>query len=162
MSRDELAEDRAAELGYREAGRRELALRDWYSLREPGTVAETPRAFAKLVNVLRVAKWQKANPEKKKGHALKYVHKPGVMQAQAAQAKKRRHRRYKAAAPVIVCAECRAQFCEARPRGGLPRKFCTERCGTVWQQRVTQRLAGRRETKCRLCGEPGHNKRRHA
>lgn len=159
---DDLAEDRAAELGYREAGARELALRDWWSLREPGTVAETPKEFARVIAVLRTAKWQKAHPEKKRANAYKYTHKPGVMQHQAALAKKRRHQRHKAAAPVIACAECSALFCEARPRGGVTRRFCTLRCGTLRKQRETRRKAGARAINCRTCGQPGHNSRRHA
>jgi len=58
--RAEYEEDLHAELGYRLSGRREVAQREWFSLRgDPNEVAPTPKAFKKLVARLRTAAWRK-------------------------------------------------------------------------------------------------------
>lgn len=147
MSRAEYEEDLQAELGYRTAGRREIAQREWFSLRgEAGEIAPNPKAFAKLVNVLRVTKWAKANPEKRKVIANRYAAKPGVSSHQAAMSKKRRHEAFHAAAPVIVCAECGVAFCPiAPPRGGKPRKYCTVAC--MLRERYQRITPGARRVK---------------
>lgn len=162
MRDSELTEDRAAELGYRETGQREVSLRDWFSLREPGTVAETPREFAKVVNRLRVRKWAKANPERRRAIANRYALKPENLTRSMELARARRYELHKKK-PPIVCTECGVLFCAAKAaRGSYKREFCTNRCQAANEQRRKRRAVGARETSCRACGESGHNSRRHA
>jgi hypothetical protein len=162
LSRDEYENDLQAELGYRTAGRRELSQREWFSLRgEPGEAAPNPKAFDALVNRLRVKKWQKENPDKHRIASLRYALTPRGRQVNAGNARKRRRARFIADARVIVCADCGVQFCEAKPRGGVPRRFCSDVCGTRFVQRERRRAAGQPMLRCRICGEAGHNARRH-
>jgi hypothetical protein len=161
--KSEQQDDLHDELGYRPAGRREIALRDWFSLRgEPTEVAPTPAAFGKLVNRLRVKKWVKENPEKRKTIANRYALKPENLKKSNAGRRRRRRARFIATNPVVTCAECSVQFCSTKPpRGGHPRRFCTELCCARNLQRKQRRAKGERETSCTVCKESGHNARRH-
>ncbi len=163
MSRAEYEEDLHAELGYRTAGRRELSQREWFSLRgDANEVAPNPKAFAKLVAGLRVKKWVRANPEKRKAIANRYAHKPGIIPAMIEKARQRRAKAFKAEATAIVCKECGAEFCPVSARwrsGNRKREFCTINCTARFWQRTKRRKAGARVTACRKCREPGHNSR---
>lgn len=130
MARSEVEEDRDAENGYRTAGARELGLRDWMAMRgDPGEFAPTPKAFAAVVNRLRVKKWAKENPERRREIANRYARKPGIFQRQAELSRQRRHELHRSAAQVVTCVECGVEFCLVfPPRGGRPRKFCTITC----------------------------------
>lgn len=92
------------------------AMADWSFRKEA-------RAFKAVVNRLRVAKWQRANVDRKRANARKYARKPEVKAAYNEAARARR-----AAKPseVIVCAECSQQFSRAR-KGPRP-KFCGDAC----------------------------------
>lgn len=127
----ELAEDRAAELGYREAGARELGLRDWYSLREPGSVAETPREFERLIGRLRSKKWAKENPERHHEHQLRWQR--ANRANEVIRVKAWRHRRKREAARVYTCAgpDCGVQWCRVpygRLGGNKYPKYCSRKC----------------------------------
>jgi hypothetical protein len=162
MSRDDYEEDLHAELGYRTAGRREISQREWFSLRgEVGEAAPNPKAFDALINRLRVKKWAKENPERQRSRNLRYALKPQNSARNSANARKRRRARFVKDARVIVCADCGVEFCEAKPRGGLPRRFCSDVCGTRAVQRERRRASGQPMLHCRICGEAGHNARRH-
>lgn len=163
MSRAEYEEDLHSELGYRTAGRREISQREWFSLRgTPDEAAPTPKAFHALVNRLRVKKWVKDNPEKRKAIANRYAAKPGVVARIVNLARQRRAARFRAEAKVITCDECGAQFCLVFPqRGNRPRRFCDVNCTARAWQRKKRRDSGVKETGCRVCGGVGHNARRH-
>lgn len=163
MSRLEYEEDLHAELGYRTAGRREIYQREWFSLRgTPDEAAPTPKAFDALVNRLRVKKWAKENPEKRKVIANRYALKPENLDKSLAGARRRRRARFIATNPVVTCVGCGVEFCPTKPpRGGHPRRFCTDLCSARHLQRNQRRAAGVRETSCSMCGGSGHNARRH-
>jgi hypothetical protein len=157
MARDsELEEERAAELGYRTAGAREVALRDWFSVQVEG---EKAGDFEKLVNRLRVKKWTKANPERKKQHARRYYHSsPEIGRRQTARARQRRLERHRAKPPVS-CASCGVLFCNVHPKRGIQRRYCTNACEARAHQAAARRAAGRRATRCGRCRGLGHNTR---
>ena len=133
-SRQEREEDLHAELGYRTAGQREVRQREWFSLRgDPNEPIPTPGEFAKVVDRLRVVRWQKANPEKKRAKALRYYYKPDKKARQQAYAKKRyqeksRDERKRVPARIFVCRECQAEFCKAPWSRGPAPVFCREAC----------------------------------
>jgi len=131
---------RDAELGYRSAGARELALRDWMALRgDPDEVAPTPRDFAVLVNRLRASKWAKDNPAKANARSVRWQkqHRDKVRAA----ARRRLFKKWIATAGKgIACVCCGVLFCEARPRRGRGRKFCTRACHNRFSAREWYRL----------------------
>lgn len=133
-SRAEREEDLHAELGYRTAGQREVRQREWFSLRgKPGEPIATPREFAKVVNRLRVLKWQKANPQKKRANGLKYSRKPEKRSRQLTLSAKRyqerrREERQRADAVVFTCRECEVMFCKAPWTKGPSPNFCQNAC----------------------------------
>lgn len=108
-----------------------LRRKNWHKKnveRERARKRQWARDNSKL-NLARISKWAKENPEKRKAIQNRYYAKPGVAARQVARSRQRRHEQYRAAAPVITCIECGAQFCEAKPRqGGVPRKFCSQTC----------------------------------
>jgi hypothetical protein len=160
--RIELQDDLHDELGYREAGRREVALREWFTLRgEKTEVAPTPKAFGALVNRLRVKKWVKENPEKRAAISKRYFTKKGVADRQLELARKRRHDRWKASNPIVVCSGCSVEFCPMAPKRGVQRQFCTTNCEARCHQARQRRKAGAKATCCGICGCEGHNARRH-
>lgn len=159
----EYQEDLHAELGYRTAGRREIAQREWFSLRgEADEAAPTPKAFDALVNRLRVKKWTAENPDKRAAIARRYYAKPHVTERQLALARKRRFDAWIAAGPTRACAECCVEFCPIAPKRGIERKFCTTNCEARQHQRRRRRANGSRAIRCSVCGDAGHNARRHA
>lgn len=147
-TREEHAEDLQAELGYREAGAKEVALREWYSLvgssDEP---APTPKAFTKLVHRLYNQKWREANPEAQRAIWNRYRKTP--------EAKKRRSRtqheatvaRQRAAARAHKCAQCGAEWCRVPGtyHGGRVPKFCTQKCQDRFWFLENRRRRGKRK-----------------
>lgn len=113
------------------------ALADWAFRKEQAE-------FVKVVNRLRVRKWAKENPEKRRAIANRYARKPGVSDRTTLLSKRRRHERHRKAGKVIVCAECRAAFCEVKPRRGLPRRFCTANCDARFRYHAKHPNAARR------------------
>jgi hypothetical protein len=109
--------------------------------------------FEVLVNRLRVKKWAKEHPERRRAIGLRYYHEsPGAKQRQLARARRRRREQQRASAPVIVCAECRVEFCCAKlQRGGKPRKYCTVAC--MQRERYQRITPGARRVK-RTGGQP--------
>lgn len=138
MNASEYEEDLHAELGYRTTGRRELAQREWFSLRgEVGEAAPSPKAFKKLINVLRATKWIRENRERFNARSAKRMRdRPAeVKRAAMAEQNEKRRAAYRANPRVIVCKECGAAFCRvpwAQSRG-VPAKFCGPRCR--WRHR---------------------------
>jgi hypothetical protein len=71
--KDEHAEDLHAELGYRTTGRREIAQREWFSLRgDVGEVAPNPKAFKVLAKRLEKLRSRRKKPEKYRAATLAY------------------------------------------------------------------------------------------
>lgn len=138
-------EDIDAERGYSTVGGREQRLRDWFALHEAG---EKAGDFEKLVNRLRVKKWTSANPERKRQHANRYYHKsPEIGRRQTARARQRRAAKYRAAAPVITCAECHVEFCVISLKGAQKRKYCSRTC--MMRERYQRITPGARRVKRR-------------
>jgi hypothetical protein len=162
VSRQEYEEDLHAELGYRTAGRRELSQREWFSLRgEVHEVAPNPKAFEKLIAGLRAKKWAKENPDRRAAIAKRYFTKPQVAARQLALARKRRRDRFRMSNPVTTCPECKVEFCVIAPKRGKAKRFCGVNCTARAYQRARRRVAGARATCCGVCGQLGHNSRRH-
>jgi hypothetical protein len=123
-------DDLHAELGYRTAGQREIAMREWYSLQgERGEPLATPRAFESAVAVLRAKRWAKNNPERKREISRSWAHRNAA--AKVAQVKRWRHK--KTREKVFVCAtpDCNVSWCRVpfgRLRGNMRQKFCSPSC----------------------------------
>lgn len=130
------------------------AIADWQHRKEE-------RAFGVLVNRLRVRKWQKENPERRRAIALRYARKPDVVVKQCAREKARRRQAFKANTPVHTCEQCGAQWCRVPVKGRLPRgmtpRFCGDACAQINRYRAKAAPSGKR---CSGCGETGHNRRR--
>ncbi len=129
-SRQEREADLHAELGYRTAGQREVAVREWFSLQgERDEPLPTPRAFEKKILVLRAKKWAKANPERRAEISRAWAHRNAA--AKVEQVKRWRHRKTKE--KVFVCATpgCDVSWCRVpfgRLRGNIRPKFCSPSC----------------------------------
>ena len=156
--RSEAEEDRAAELGYRTAGARELAMRDWLSLQgERGEVAASPRDFKRLVWRLQQRKYWKAKPADRKRRIQEYrrqwalahaeavrksaikckrrrrrLKTPGFIREMAARKAKRKAEQFqRRASTVFACVVCGAEWCIAPPRElpkGQKPKYCSQPC----------------------------------
>lgn len=104
---------------------RAAALSDWSFRKEQ-------KEFATVVNRLRVKKWAKENPEKRRRNANRYASKPAVKARQRAWQIRRRHGALKARATVYVCVEpdCRAEWCRVPGtyRGGPTPRYCSSAC----------------------------------
>jgi hypothetical protein len=99
---------------------RAAALADWAFRKEQ-------QEFGVLVNRLRARKWAKDHPERANARSRKWqaAHRAAVQDAQ----RRRRFKRWVArAGQGIVCADCGVWFCEARPRKGMARRFCSAAC----------------------------------
>lgn len=93
------------------------------------------KAFEKLVNVLRVKKWQKANVLHVRAVRRDYVKRPERKLLRAEKAKRRRIQAWEPDATVLTCRHCGTQWCRVVPRvvagvrgrgpGPVP-EFCTE------------------------------------
>lgn len=123
QSAAEQAEDLHAELGYRHAGRREVRVREWFSLRgDPGEAAPTPKAFKRLVLQLRNARHNPARHA-----ALKLVR------------TERRH------GQVFACAVCAVEWCAIGTyRNGTVPRVCSPSCWAVRRKANKQRSLARR------------------
>lgn len=115
-----------------------------------------------VINRLRVLKWQRENPERKRANARRYAAKPAVAARGLAAGKRRRAERHRAEGKVFTCQleGCGAQFCRlpgARGLGMHPR-FCTPSHYATWYDRQKADPAKRRT--CSVCGGKGHNRRR--
>lgn len=120
---NEHADDLHAELGYRSSGRREVRVREWFSLRgEPTEAAPTPRAFKQLVAQLRNGRH---NPPR---HAAMKL----------ARALERRGH-------VFTCSVCGAEWCAIgkHPNGTVP-KVCSRDCWKIRRRGIKQRSIARR------------------
>jgi hypothetical protein len=128
-SRQEREEDLHAELGYRTAGQREVAVREWFSLQgEKGEPIPTPREFAKVVNRLRVKKWIRENRKRHNAKVMRYQSKPGVRQHMNEMQNERRRKSYGERAEVLACKECGVEWCKAPWVRGVRRIFCGQNC----------------------------------
>lgn len=99
---------------------RAAALADW-------AFRKDKREFAVLVNRLRARKWAKDNPARANARSVRWqkANRPKVNRAQ----NRRRFKKWAARAGAgVSCAECGVLFCEARPRRGKARRFCTPHC----------------------------------
>jgi hypothetical protein len=135
--RDELAEDRAAEYGYREVGGKELRLREWAARKDD-------KLFAALCARLRTRNWWAKvcaeRPEKKAevlAYRLRWANAKRAADPQPARdyQNARRHAKYRATAPVSTCVQCGATWCRlpgTTHRGVAPR-FCGARCDQAWR-----------------------------
>lgn len=162
---DELRDNRAAEYGYREVSRRDLNLAVWAQRKEA-------RCFAALVNRLRVRKWTVAlraeggaRLESHRARLRAWYRLPRV-RARAQAAQRRRRREAYARNPVVyACEECGATWCRVPwAQGGPTPHFCDAHCQRRARYRQRKAAAGGavRGSHCRVCGEAGHNARRHA
>lgn len=97
------------------------------------------REFAPIVNRLRVLKWQRENPEKRRANANRYAAKPGNVERSLRLARKRRADRRRAEGQVFTCQleDCGAQFCRVPGvRGmGLHPRFCRAGHYATWYSR---------------------------
>jgi hypothetical protein len=107
---------------------REARMRDWVHRREKID-------FEKLINRLRVAKWAKANPERRRAIARRHARKPEVR----AKANERRRRARDAAVRAVVyaCAHCGTTWCPVpwrQPRSNT--SYCSTRCAKASRRRA--------------------------
>lgn len=105
--------------------------------------------FGKLVNRLRVKKWAKANPDKRRKIANRYAAKPDVRARQDARARQERLAEHRS--KVVVCQECGVELCEVKPRKGMPRRWCTNAC---FQRNKYQRTTPGARRCARRKGQP--------
>jgi hypothetical protein len=126
-----------AELGYRTAGARELSLRDWMTLLgDADEPAPTPRAFKKLTDRLRAKNWyhtHKADDDAGERKERNNARARAWTKANRSLCNKRQNKRRRAiwkakAGAGIHCGDCGVWFCEARPRKGPRRLFCSRAC----------------------------------
>jgi hypothetical protein len=95
---------------------KEAAMRDWQHRREV-------RDFDRLVNRLRVAKWQREHQERKRANNRRYAAKPEVVARALARRKALRAAK---PAPVLTCLECGVKFIKRGRRGGTVPRFCCD------------------------------------
>jgi hypothetical protein len=97
------------------------------------------REFAPIVNRLRVLKWQRENPEKRRAKANRYAAKAANAERGLMLARKRRADRRRAEGQVFTCQleGCGAQFCRVPGvRGmGLHPRFCRPGHYATWYSR---------------------------
>lgn len=148
MNRED-QDDIDAERGYSTVGGREQRLRDWFALHEAG---EKAGDFEKVINRLRVKKWQRENVDKHRAKGLRYYRKPGIAERQIARSRARRLERHRRSGAVVTCTECGVEFCCVHPpRGGRPRKYCSTAC--MQRERYQRIMPGARRIK-RTGGQP--------
>lgn len=114
--------------------------------------------FAKLTNRLKVAKWQRENPEKRRRNALAYWyrHRDELLVPQRVQQRLKRAAHWKPDTTVYTCKGCKTQWCRLipKPAGGdlskrgtggptPPPLFCTPLCRRkwLWQQQKQDPVA---------------------
>jgi hypothetical protein len=121
------------------------------------------RDFVPVVNRLRVAKWQRENPERRRANANRYAAKPSVRARMLELARKRTLERHRAEGKVFTCEleHCRAQFCRVPGvRGmGMHPRFCSAGHYQTWHSRQKRKASGGNLKTCTACGEKGHSRR---
>lgn len=145
--------DDALDLPRDESGRvvgfgvgKEAAMRDWRHRKEE-------RDFAKLVNRLRVRRWVRENPERRRTYAREYARLPDQLEKRRAWKAKRRAKLRRET--VYTCESCGSQWCRVpwmQPRSNT--RFCSNRC----VKRAARAAEGRRkalEAVPRACSECG-------
>lgn len=103
---------------------KKAALLDWSFRREQ-------RDFDKLVQRLRVRKWQKEHPAQKAASQKRYNDKPSSRAKMLACQKAARRRRQRAAPTLFTCERCGVQWCKAPWTRGLRPRFCGDNCYAV-------------------------------
>jgi hypothetical protein len=157
-ARPAMSKDDRLDLGYEERAGfmvgKAAALADW-------SFRKDEKAFARLVNSLRVRKWQRENPEKSRAKARRWWAK----HREEALAKQRE--RSRRAPRQQTCDVCQKPFAlpYPHPRGSVPKR-CSDECrreATNRQARKDQakkrRATGQAVSSCTVCGRPGHNRR---
>jgi hypothetical protein len=106
------------------------------------------REFEPFVNRLRVLKWQRENPDRKRAKGRRYAAKPVVRARGLAAQKRRRMERHRAEGKVFTCQleGCGAQFCRVPGvRGmGMHPRFCRPGHYATWYSRQKANQAKRR------------------
>lgn len=118
----EMAEGEEPEIAPAPVDVREYFPKESFSFRRLGKMEGLD---PKLVNSLRVVKWQRENPDKHAAKNARHYAKPGVKDRQLANA---RARRAKKPAPVLTCIECQKPFVKRGRRGGTVPKTCSTAC----------------------------------
>ncbi len=130
---DDLAEDRASELGYREASARDVRMSDWLARKDDAE-------FAALCNRRHVAKWLREIRAVGGIRLARFLKSKrdwqNARRAADAEAARRRDRaarakKYKLAPVTFTCAECGATWCKVPWVRGLSPRFCGQNC---WQR----------------------------
>ena len=125
----EHAENLHAELGYRTSGQREVRQREWFSLRgDANEPLPTPKAFAAMVNRLRVKKWVRENREKHNAKTRRFQAKPGIRDRMNRQQNVRRRKAGQFSMDVHTCPVCQAKWCKVPWVRGVARIFCGQNC----------------------------------
>lgn len=152
-----------AERGYRTAGARELSLRDWLAMQgDPDEPAPTPKAFKKLTDRLRAKKWYHENKDGPRGEEIRRRNSAAGRawtKAHRALCNKRQNARRRRAwieknAAGIHCGDCGLWFCEAFPKKGRRRQFCSRACQNryctrMWARRASIRRGAKQRRKKR-------------
>ncbi len=122
---------------------------------------KSEREFGVLVNRLRVRKWQKENPAKRRATALRW------WRANREKANARHCELARKAPRSRKCDMCPVvyELPYPHPRGGV-RTCCSDECRrrkdneqARRHQAPKRRAKGISETRCGNCREPGHNRR---
>jgi len=135
---------------------KDRAIADWRNRKEQAE-------FGKLVNRLRVLKWQRdvqaeggSRAAALRARKLRYMQQPDVASRALERARVRRLAAYHASPIVCRCRRCGAEWCPLPRRGVRPAEFCTDACRQIFRYRERSQ---RPKKRCGRCGLAGHTRR---